>query len=66
MRGDDHRTGGREHVVPAVHEMVDETLIALEQEFAALYPPTGATDPTAGDAVAGVLFDATADVKMKP
>ena len=53
MRGGDNRTGelfsyvdlearvGRDHPLRAVREIVNEALVALEREFAALYSPMG-------------------------
>jgi transposase len=53
MRGDDNRTGKlfsyvdlearvrRDHPLRAIRGIVNEALVALEQDFSALYPPIG-------------------------
>ena len=51
-----------DHPLRAIRGLVNEALIALEQEFATLYAPIGRlVNPTgeaaASDAVAGILFD---------
>src|SRR5262249_46259619 len=73
MRGGDEQTGElfsyvnlekrvrSDHPLRAIRGLVNEALVALEQEFAALYAPIGAVNPAgeavASDALASLLFN---------